>query len=314
MGDLMIKIVFMGTPDFSVPVLKGLIENNNYEVVGVVSQPDKKVGRKQILTPSKISQVALDNNITLLRPEKLRKSYEEVLALNPDMIVTCAYGQIVPKEILDFPKYGCINVHASLLPKYRGGAPIHRSIMNGERETGITIMYMNEGLDTGDIITQEVVPIELDDTTETMHDKLSIVGRNLLLKTIPDIIEGKINRIKQNDEESTYASNISREDEYIDFNEETKKIYDKVRGLNSFPVAFTKLDNKIYKIYSGRISTSNKGTPGEIINIYKDGIGVRTKDGEYIITELKEEGKKRLSAKEYLNGKKKEELIGKRFE
>lgn len=310
----MTKIVFMGTPDFSVPVLEGLIENKNYEVIGVVSQPDKKVGRKQIITPSKVSEVALKNNIKLFRPEKLRKEYEDILALNPDIIVTCAYGQIVPKEILDFPKYGCINVHASLLPKYRGGAPIHKAIIDGEEKTGITIMYMNEGLDKGDIISQEEIKIEENDTTETMHDKLSIIGKELLLKTLPDIIEGRINPIKQNDEEATFAHNISREDEHIDFSKNTKDIYNQIRGLNSFPLAFATLDNKEYKIYSGRISDSKKGIPGEIINIYKDGIGVRTLDGEYVITELKEEGKKRLLAKDYLNGKKKEELIGKKFE
>ena len=196
----MTKIVFMGTPDFSVPVLEGLIENKDYEVIGVVSQPDKKVGRKQIITPSKVSEVALKNNIKLFRPEKLRKEYEDILETKPDIIVTCAYGQIVPKEILDFPKYGCINVHASLLPKYRGGAPIHKAIIDGEDKTGITIMYMNEGLDKGDIISQKEIKIEDTDTTETMHDKLSVVGRDLLLETLPKIIEGTINPIKQNEE------------------------------------------------------------------------------------------------------------------
>ncbi len=310
----MIKVVFMGTPDFSVPVLEGLIKSKEYDVIGVVSQPDKKVGRKQILTPSKVSEVAINNNIKLLRPEKLRKEYNDILELKPDIIITCAYGQIVPKEILDYPKYGCINVHASLLPKYRGGAPIHRAIIEGEEKTGITIMYMNEGLDKGDIISQEEVIIDNNDTTETMHDKLSIVGRDLLLKTLPDIIDGKITPITQDNEKATFAPNISREDEHIDFSKNSKDIYNQVRGLNSFPVAFATLDGKVYKIYSGRIEKSSKGTPGEIVNIYKDGIGVRTKDGEYVITELKEEGKKKLSAKEYLNGKKKEELIGKKFE
>lgn len=313
MGDKMIKLVFMGTPDFSVPVLEGLINDKNYQIIGVVSQPDKKVGRHQILTPSKVSEVALENNIPLFRIEKLRKDFKEIVDLHPDIIVTCAYGQIVPKELLECPKYGCINVHASLLPKYRGGAPIHHAIMNGEKKTGITIMYMNEGLDKGDIISQEEIEIKEDDTTETMHDKLSVLGKDLLLKTLPDIIEGKITPIKQDETKATFASNITREDEHIDFNKKTMDVFNKVRGLNSFPGAFAILDGKIYKIYAGKIGKKESGNPGEIIEILPDGIGVRTLDGEYIITELKEEGKKKVTAKEYLNGNKKEYLIGKKF-
>ena len=309
----MIRVVFMGTPDFSVPVLKGLLDSDNYEVVGVVSQPDKKVGRHQILTPSPISKVAIDNNIKLLRIEKIRTNYQEVLDLNPDIIITCAYGQIIPKEILDYPKYGCINVHASLLPKYRGGAPIHKAIIDGEKETGITIMYMDVGMDTGDIISQEKVKIEDTDTVEILHNKLSILGRDLLLKTLPNIISGNIVRTKQDDSKVTFAYNIKREDEHIIFDMSSKNVYNLVRGLNSFPGAFAILDDKIIKIYSGRVGNKSKGNPSEIIEIYKDGIGVKTKDGEYIITELKEEGKRKVSAKEYLNGKKKEELIGKVF-
>ena len=309
----MIRVVFMGTPDFSVPVLKGLLDNDDYEVVGVVSQPDKKVGRHQILTPSPISKLALDNNIKLLRIEKIRTDFQEVLDLKPDIIITCAYGQIIPKEILDYPKYGCINVHASLLPKYRGGAPIHKAIIDGEEETGITIMYMDVGMDTGDIISQEKIKIEEADTVETLHDKLSILGRNLLLKTLPNIISSNITRIKQDESKVTFAYNIKREDEHINFDNTSKNVYNLVRGLNSFPGAFAYLDDKIVKIYSGKIGASSKGNPSEIIEIYKDGIGVRTIDGEYIITELKEEGKRKVSAKEYLNGKKKEELIGKVF-
>lgn len=310
----MIKIIFMGTPDFSVPVLKGIIDSGLYEVVGIVSQPDKKVGRHQILTPSPISKVALDNNIKLLRIEKIKTNYEEVLDLKPDMIITCAYGQIIPKEILNYPKYGCINVHASLLPKYRGGAPIHRAIINGEEKTGITIMYMDEGMDTGDIITQEEVQILNTDTVGVLHDKLSVVGKELLLKTLPDIINGKINRIKQDESKATFAYNIKREDEHINFNDNCKNIYNLVRGLNPFPGAFAILNGKIIKIYSGKIGNKINGKPGEIKGINKDGIIVNTLDYEFIITEIQEEGKKRVIVKEYLNGKNKEDLIGKVFE
>lgn len=309
----MTKIVFMGTPDFSVPVLEGIIESPDYEVVGVVSQPDKLVGRHQVLTPSPISQVALKNNIPLLRIEKIRKEYQAVLDLKPDLIVTCAYGQIIPKEILDCPRLGCINVHASLLPKLRGGAPIHHAIIDGHDKTGVTIMYMDEGMDTGDIITQEELTISECDTVATLHDKLSLLGKDLLLKTLPLIVAHKNNRIKQDHKIATYAYTIKREDEHLDFNNDTKSVHNKVRGLNSFPGAYAILDNKIYKIYSGKIGSAKKGVPGEIINIYPDGIGVRTNDGEYIITELKEEGHKKLLAKEYLNAKDKNNLLGQIF-
>ena len=310
----MIRVVFMGTPDFSIPVLKGLIDNSEYDVVGVVSQPDKKVGRHQVLTPSPISRVAIDNNIKLLRIEKIRNNYQEVLDLNPDIIITCAYGQIIPKEILDYPKYGCINVHASLLPKYRGGAPIHKAIIDGEKYTGITIMYMDEGMDTGDIISQESLEILDTDTTGSLHDKLSILGKELLLKTLPNIIVGDITRIKQDENKVTFAYNIKREDEHIIFNNECKKIYNLVRGLNPFPGAFAILNGKIIKIYGGRIGNKSTDTPGKIKDICEDGIIVNTNDFDYVITELQEEGKKRVKAKEYINGKNKEQLIGKVFE
>ncbi len=310
----MVKVVFMGTPDFSVPVLKGIINNKNYEIVGVVSQPDKKVGRHQILTPSPISKVALDNNIKLLRIEKIKQNYKEVLDLKPDIIITCAYGQIIPKEILDYPKYGCINVHASLLPKYRGGAPIHKAIIDGEKETGITIMYMDEGMDTGDIIAQDKIEILEEDTLETVHDKLSILGRELLLKTLPNIIKGNITRTKQDNSLVTFAYNIKREDEHIDFNNSARSIFNLVRGLNPFPGSFAILNGKIIKVYAGTIGDKSKEKPGIINKILENGISVSTADYDYIITELQEEGKKKISSKEYINGKNKTELIGKAFE
>lgn len=309
----MIRVVFMGTPEFSVPVLQGIIASKNYEVVGVVSQPDKKIGRHQVLTPSPISKVALDNNIPLLRIEKIRTNYQEVLNLQPDIIITCAYGQIIPKEILDYPKYGCINVHASLLPELRGGAPIHKAIILGYEKTGITIMYMDEGMDTGDIICQTEIKIEDSDTLDSLSNKLSLLGKELLLKTLPDIISGVSIRTKQDNTKATYAYSIKREDEHLDFSKNTRDVFNHVRGLSSFPGAFTTLDNNIFKIYSGKIGNLKKGNPGEIINVYKDGIGVSTKDGEYIITELQQAGKKRVTAQQYLNGKRKEELLGENF-
>ena len=308
----MTKVVFMGTPDFAVPILNGLIDN--YDVIGVVTQPDKEVGRKQELTFSPIKKVAVEHNIKVLQPTKIRNEYQEVLSLDPDIIVTCAYGQIIPKEILDYPKYGCINVHASLLPKLRGGAPIHRAILNGDKKTGITIMYMDEGMDTGDIISTEEVEITNDMCVGELHDILSEMGKELLIKTLPSILDGTNNRVKQNNDEATFGKIIKREDEVVDFNETTINVHNKIRGLSPFPCAYSLLDNKIIKIYKAKIGESNKnGEPGEIINIYKDGVGVKTNDGEIVLLEIKPEGKKKMSVSDYLNGINKQELIGKIF-
>ena len=307
------KVVFMGTPDYSVPVLKGLIDN--YNVIGVVTQPDKEVGRGHEVVFSPIKKVALENNISVVQPEKIRDDYNSVLELKPDIIVTCAYGQIIPKEILDYPKYGCINVHASLLPKYRGGAPIHRAILNGEKKTGITIMYMAPGMDDGDIISQEEVEIRDDETVGELHDVLSNLGAELLLKTLPSIFEGTNKRIKQDETKVTLAKIIKKEEEIIDFNDSSINIYNKVRGLNPYPGAYTILDNKRIKIYKARIeSNSSNMKPGTIIDVLKDGIVVKTGDGSVVIEVLKIEGKKEMNAREFLNGIKGDTLIGKEFQ
>lgn len=307
------KVVFMGTPDFSVPILKGLIEN--YNVIGVVTQPDKEVGRHHEVEFSPIKKVALENNIKVVQPVKIRTDFDCVLEMNPDIIVTCAYGQIIPKEILDYPKFGCINVHASLLPKYRGGAPIHRAILNGEKETGITIMYMAEGMDDGDIISQEKVIIRDDETVGELHDELSNLGVKLLLDTLPSIFEGTNERIKQDESKMCLAKIIKKEDEIIDFDDSAINVYNKIRGLNPFPGAYAILDNKRVKIYKARIEKNNNNNiPGTIIDVLKDGIVVKTKDDSIVIEELKQEGKKKMSAKEFLNGVKKEDLINKKFE
>ena len=308
-----LKIVFMGTPDFSVPVLNGLIEN--YDVIGVVTQPDKEVGRNHEIKFSPIKEVALKNDIRVLQPVKIRNEYENIIKLNPDMIVTCAYGQILPKILLDLPKYGCINVHASLLPKYRGGAPLHRCVINGDSKTGITIMYMDEKMDSGDIISQREILINNNDTVGIIHDKLSVLGSELLLDTIPSIVSGNNSRTKQNESEVTYAPIIKREDELIDFNKTSLEIYNRIRGLNPFPVAYANLFGKVVKIYNSYISNNvyTSAKNGEIVRIHSDGIGVSTSDSEIVITEIKIEGKRRMSVKEYLNGINKDELIGKVF-
>lgn len=309
----MTRIVFMGTPEFSVSILEMLI--NNYDVVAVVTQPDKEVGRKRILTPSPVKELALKNSIPVLTPRKIREEFEEVLRFNPDIIVTCAYGQIVPSEILNYPEYGCINVHASLLPKYRGGAPIQRAIMNGECKTGITIMYMNEGLDTGDMIEKKEILIDINDNYTTLHDKLSSVGTSLLGEVLPKILDKKIQREKQDDKDASYAPIIKREDEKIDFNKKSFEIYNHIRGLSDIPGAYALLDGKIFKIYSSRISehVHMDAKNGEIVKIYDDGIGISTSDTEIIITSIKPEGKNKISVRDYLNGKDKNSLLGKIF-
>lgn len=304
----------MGTPEFSVPILKMLIKN--YNVVGVVTQPDREVGRKKVLTPSPIKQTAMEFNIPVITPEKLRIEYEKVLAFKPDIIVTCAYGQILPNEILNYPKYGCINVHASLLPKYRGGAPIQRAIMNGEVKTGITIMYMNEGMDTGDMIEKKELIIENHNNYDEVSKKLSVIGTDLLEDVLPKVIKGKIKRTIQDNEDATYAPIIKREDEKLDFNKTTFEIYNHIRALSTTPGAYAILDNKVVKIYSSRMSDHihpNKKN-GEIVKIYDDGIGISTSDSEIVITDIKIEGKNKMSVKQYLNGKNADELLGKIFE
>lgn len=306
------KIVFMGTPDFAVNVLQGLIDN--YDVVGVVSQPDKRIGRHQVLTNTPVKELALKYDIPVFQPVKIREDYEDILNLNPDLIVTCAYGQIIPKAILDYPRLGCINVHASLLPKLRGGAPIHKSIIDDYGTTGVTIMYMDVKMDSGDIISQREVKILDSDNLESLHDKLSEVGTSLLLDTLPSIIDGSNSRTKQNEDEVTYAYNIKREEEHIDFSKTSRKVFNLIRGLCPVPSSNAILDEKEMKIYKSTISSKNyNGEYGEIVDITKEGIVVKTGDAAIILTEVKPFGKKKMDANSYVNGIGKNNLIGKVF-
>ena len=307
------KVIFMGTPDFAVPVLEGLIEN--YEVVLVVSQPDKRVGRKQELRNTPIKEVALKNNIPVFQPTKIREDYEEIIDLNPDIIVTCAYGQIIPKVILDCPRLGCINVHASLLPKLRGGAPIHKAIIDGYKTTGITIMYMDVKMDNGDIISQKEIEITDSDNLKSLHDKLSVLGKELLLETLPSIIEGTNTRTKQNEADVTFAYNITREEEHIDFNKTSREVFNLIRGLSPVPGSNAILFDNEMKIYESIINDKKySGNPGEIVDITKQGIVVKTGDSSITITKLKPFGKKMMDASSYVNGIGKDKLIGKVFE
>lgn len=300
-----LKVVFVGTPEFAVPVLKKLIDFTN--VVLVVSQPDALVGRKKILTPSPIKKVAIENNIEVFTPNNIKEDYQKILDTNPDIIITCAYGQIIPKILLDLPKYKCVNVHASLLPKYRGGAPIHASLINGDKETGITIMYMDVGMDDGNIIEQKSIEISNNDNINTLSDKLSELGANLLIETLPSIINGTCNNIKQDSDKVTFAYIIKRKDEIIDFSNNYKTIYNKVRAL--FNRSYFIMNNIEYKVVNVRYENINSEV-GIINHIYKDGIGIGCNDGEVVITEFIPSGKKQMLVSSYLNGIKKEELIG----
>lgn len=307
-----LKVVFMGTPEFCVPILEEL--NKSCTVIGVVTQPDKEVGRKKEIVFSPIKKKAIELGLKVLQPIKIREEYEEVLNLNPDIIITCAYGQIVPEVILNNPKYGCINVHASLLPKLRGGAPIHKAIIYGYEKTGITIMYMDKGMDTGDMISKVEVIIEDSDTAETLHDKLQKVSVPLLMDTLPLIINGTNNRIKQEEKNVTYAYNVSREEEHVDFNKSTKEIYNQIRGLNSWPGAYAILDDKNIKIWASvKKDNTSDYKPGTIINLDKTGMEVKTNDGSILVTELQVPGKKKMNIKDFINGIKKEDYIGKTF-
>lgn len=299
----MTKIVFMGTPDFSVPILQNLVKEG-YNIVGVVTQPDRPKGRKKTLTPPPVKVEAEKHNIPVLQPEKIRHEVDDVLALQPDLIVTAAFGQILPNELLDAPKYGCINVHASLLPELRGGAPIHYSILKGKDNTGITIMYMAEKLDAGDILTQVMVKIEERDTVGTLHDKLSDAGVKLLSETIPQLMAGKLEPKKQDDSKATFASNIKREQEKIDWSKSGEEIYNQIRGLNPSPVAFTNFEDQLLKLWWGeKLPVENSLTPGTIIGIDQDGFVVATGNNTAIkITELQPSGKKKMSGEDFLRG------------
>ena len=305
-----LKVVFMGTPDFSVPILESLIDN--CLVIGVVTQPDKEVGRKKELKYSPIKEVALRHNIKVFQPKKIKVDYQSILDLNPDIIITCAYGQIIPKIILDYPKYGCINVHASLLPKLRGGAPIHHAIIDGYKETGITIMYMDVGMDSGDIINQEKTKIQDFDTVGTLHDRLSIMGRDLLIKTLPSIIKGTNKRIKQDVKEVSYGYNITRDEELIDFNKNGYDVFNQIRGLNPYPGSYFLLGEKEVKVYSVKYikdNTFKNKINGEIVKIDKESFYIKVIDGLIQILEIKIEGKKKMKVLDYLNGSK-DNLLG----
>ena len=292
----------MGTPEFAVPSLEYLI-NAGHEICGVFTKPDKPQGRKMVLTPPAVKLCAQNHKIKVFQPEKLKNSqtFDLIKELSPELIVVVAYGKILPKNIIDFPKYGCINVHGSLLPKYRGAAPIQWSIINGEKVTGITTMFMDEGLDTGDILLQSKVFINDDDTSENLYTKLSTVGAELIVKTVNELESGNLTRIKQKDSDATFAPPLEKTNSIIDWSKPAQEIHNLIRGLNPWPIANTTLKNQLFKIYKSKISSKRSEKPGQVISDNPLIIAC----GENTSLELLEvqiAGKKRMTAGDFSRG------------
>lgn len=300
------KIVFMGTPDFSVPVLEMLIENTT--VIGVVTQPDKIVGKNKEVSFSPVKKVALEHEIPVFQPERIRKDYSFLSNLDIDLIVTCAYGQIIPASVLDMPKYGCVNVHASILPKYRGSAPIQWSLFNGDKETGVTIMYMDEGMDTGDIIKIAKIKIEESDNVGTLHDKLSILGKNTLEDCLEDILNGDVKRVKQGDD-YTLAPMIKREDEHLNFTMDGEKIMGRIKGLNPWPLANIIMGDREIKVLEAEFEKRDVKESGIIKEVSKKTLGITCANGIIYLKKIKPSGKGVMDITSYLNGIDKDKLI-----
>lgn len=300
------SIVFMGTPQFAVPVLQGLLDQPEYDVQAVLTQPDHRVGRKHVLTPSPVKQLAVDNNIKVLQPAKLNKSPEmdEIIALQPDLLITAAYGQFLPSKLLAAAKIAAVNVHGSLLPKYRGGAPVQYSIINGDAETGISIMYMVKQMDAGDVLAQRAIPIEKDDDNGTMFDKLSILGRDLLLETLPGLIDGNTTATPQDESQVVFSPNISTAQERIDYRLPADQIDNKVRGLRPAPLGNMVIDGLRTKIYDVTpLDEKTNLQPGQVVRATKHQLVLAAGDGTtYQINRLKPAGKQAMDITAYLNG------------
>ena len=294
------RIIFMGTPDFAVPCLKKLIEAG-HEIAAVFTQPDKPRGRKQTLTPPEVKVCALEHGLTVYQPKTLRDSeaLDIIKEIAPDCIVVAAYGKILPKEILDLPPYGCINVHGSLLPKYRGSAPIQWSVINGDRETGVTIMQMAEGVDTGDMLYQKAIPIALDDTAESMFNKLSDLGGEMIVEALEKLEKGELTAEKQDEALATHAPMLDKSISEINWYQPSLEVHNLVRGLYSWPIAQTTLNGKKLKIYRTSLAKGS-GDAGSVIAT--DPLTIACSDGSVVIEELQLEGKKRMDAKTFLIG------------
>lgn len=296
----------MGTPAFSVPILQALIEDETLEIAAVVTQPDRKVGRKQVLTPPPVKKLALEHNFLVLQPEKLSGSDEmaEILELEPDLIITAAYGQYVPTKLLKAPTHKAINVHASLLPKYRGAAPIHYAVLMGDDKTGITIMYMEKEMDAGNIIAQAEIPITNEDDTGTLFEKLSYLGRDLLLDTLPAIFAGTNESLVQEEVAVTFSPMISKAQERIDWNNDARQVFNHIRALRPAPGAYTMLEGERFKLWdSVVVNEITTKAPSTVIHIDNEALWVACGEGTVLsLLEVQPAGKKRLSIENYLAG------------
>ncbi|GFI71713.1 methionyl-tRNA formyltransferase [Clostridiales bacterium] len=302
------NIVFMGTPDFAVPCLEKLIKSENCNVLAVFTQPDKKVGRKQLLTPPPVKVLAVQHNIPVYQPVTLKNedAFETIRKLNPDLLVVVAYGKILPKPILDYPKFGCINVHASLLPKYRGAAPIQWAVLNGDKKTGVCVQQMDIGIDTGDILFTEETDIGINETSEELFERLSVIGADALIKTMDLIIKGQTNPVPQPAGDFGYASMIDKSMSNIDWSKSAFEVHNQIRGLQSWPCASTVINGKNVKVHKSVLSSEKGNEAGKVVN-NKNVVTVSCGDGNCIdILELQPDGKKRMDAKSFLAGNKME--------
>lgn len=295
------NVVFMGTPDFAVPSLKAIAKHHN--VLAVFTQPDKPVGRKMVMTPPDVKVCAEELSIPVYQPVKLREgdNHKIIRELNPDVIVVVAYGQILPENILNIPKYGCINVHGSLLPKYRGAAPIQWSVLNGDTVTGVTTMYMEKGLDTGDILLKEEYEIGINETAGEVFDNLAMLGGELIIKTLEYAQNGMLKPVKQDDSLSSYAKMLDKSMCKIDFSKTNKEVHNKVRGLCPWPVASTVFNGKVLKIFETRLA-DGKGKPGEVIST--NPLTVACGEGAVVVNSVQLQGKKRMDSNAFLQGHK----------
>ncbi|SDZ74822.1 methionyl-tRNA formyltransferase [Desulfuromusa kysingii] len=299
-----LRTVFMGTPEFALGALEGLLASG-VNLVGVYTQPDRPKGRGKKLAASPVKQLAMKHEIPVFQPQKLRDpvAVEALRQLQPDLIIVVAYGQILPQVILEMPSYHCINIHASLLPKYRGAAPINKAIIDGETETGVTTMLMDVGLDTGDMLIKRSLKIGENETSGQLHDRLALLGREVLEETLQQLCAGTLVRTKQDDELSCYAPMMKKEDGLIDWQKSATDIHNQVRGLDPWPGAYTYLDDEVLKIATTTVVADNSGEPGTILSADKTGVCVACGEGALNVGELQLPGKKRLSAMNFLSGR-----------
>lgn len=303
-----IRILYMGTPELSMNVLKGLIENG-FNIVGLICQEDKPVGRKGLIEPVPTKKVALEYNIPVYQPHKIRLDYEFVKEIKPDLIVTCAYGQILPQGLLDIPRLGSINVHGSLLPKYRGASPIQQALINGDKEAGVTIIEMIDKMDAGEMILKESFIVDEDDNYSSMCDKMAAAGLKALIRAIPLITNHQEERIYQDDSQATYCAKISKEDEHLDLSKNSNSVVNWIKALSYTPGSYVLLDDQILKIYKAKVVDYPSGAIGEIVKADKNGLYISTGDGVISILELQKQGKKKMDFKSFINGEK--NLLGK---